>query len=213
MNIKEFIDGIEHSSLWEKKVAIFKDKSGCLQFIVIKIGFTDASLRINVYNEDCEITASLNVDKNRDKNFYFYNLLVERKHRRLNIATHLCELIDFILYDYKELSIIGIFEPFEFTEDRENIIYGVDESGIKEFYKRNGFEIVSYEDYIRAKEKYKDLYSINFGRDKKDILIYKKIGENPHNYRQVGDLILHNNVFSEIDRIREIFYPKILKLD
>lgn len=216
MNINEFISNIRHSCLWKKKVAIFKDKSNNLQFVVVKESISKSFI-IKVYNENCELTASVEItclNTTTSNKFYICNLYVEKDYRRLNIATHMSELIDFLLSSIQEPYIIGVFEPFEFDSNQkpETSNEEVVESA-RNYYLKNGFELVTYETLSINEEQYPELDRIDFRKAKTGIMIYKKIKTQELQYAQIGELIIHDNALNDLDKIHKILNPKMLKLN
>lgn len=110
-------------------------------------------------------------------------------------------------------NIIGVFKPFEFTQNRKSMIQTEEIiTRGRNFYLKNGFELVTYEIFLKNKNYYHMLYPSNFGIDRKDIIIYKKIKEFKNSISEINDILVHNKALENLDQINEILNIKTLKM-
>ena len=56
------------------------------------------------------------------------------------------------------------------------------------------------------------LYAINFGLNKKDIIIFKNIKEFKNNFTLINNILVHNNALFNLNEINELLNSISLKL-
>lgn len=196
-------------NLDNNELAIFKDKNGTLYFSTIRKDLNE--ITIDTYTFDYIHISEVKLNEYRS-HYYLYNLYTEKNYRNLGITSRVSELIDYIVSDSNMTCICGFFNPFDFSEDRKAGIYSKDITKIAEtFYTKNGYEILTYNTFIKNREKYKELYSINFNKGKQKI-IYKQIQKQELKYEQIRSIIVHKNALDEINKISSLLEVKTLKL-
>lgn len=212
MNIKEFLDNYNLYIGQRKELAIFKDKQENLQFAII-ISDYSSNMEIYIYNETCNRIGEVRINHKPYEYIYIYNLYIEKEYRNLNIASFLIELIEHEMNILNQKNIIGEFVPFEFTSNRKGMVQNEEIiTRGRNFYIKNGFELVTYKDFIKNKEKYPMLYAINFGLNKKDIIIFKNIKEFKNNFTLINNILVHNNALFNLNEINELLNSISLKL-
>lgn len=205
MNIKEFIENYSVDLFLRKQLAIFKDKKGTLEFAII-ISDHSSNKKIYIYNEQCNLIGSVRTNHYPFENIYLYNLYIEPSYRNLNIASHIIELIEYETNELKQSIILGIFKPFEFTENRRGMTQN------EEIIERGKNELITFEDYSKNREKYSLLYKSNFGEHRKEIILYKKIESLENNFTLIDGILIHNNALEDMNRINDTLESKKLKI-
>lgn len=88
---------------------------------------------------------------NPDNRFYLDAIYCLDEFRGIGIATVISELSDYIMSKYEGNIIRGAFKPTQMSTDRDNNIErSEDELDIaaRRFYKKSGYEVINYEEYI-----------------------------------------------------------------
>ncbi len=213
MNIKEFIEK-RQLPLFSRisDIAIFKDKENNINLAIIESDYS-SNIDIYIYNQELELIGTIKMKHKPYESIYIYNLYVDANHRKLNIASHILEIVEYEMYHLRQTKITGIFEPFEFSQDKKNLIHNSEINGVgKKFYIMNNFELITYETYIKNRKKYSSIYPCNFGITKANIILYKEITNFQINFRKINGLLIHNNTLIECTNTRRINKSKTLKL-
>mgnify|MGYP004675908891 CR=1 FL=1 len=163
-----------------EKVAFFKDKNSNTNIVLIRIVPKEAII-LKSYNDKQEETGYLNIYFHPNKRLFLDTIYCYDKYRGLGIATKLSELVDYLLQDYENYIIRGVYQPSQLSHDRENNISCSKEELIKRannFYYKNGYFKLSYNEYIKDKGKYPFInedYDFQLGEELASYIIVKKI--------------------------------------
>lgn len=126
----------------------------------------------------------------------------EREYSRLGIGTALIDMFEYLYRDYTGI-VYGIYAPF-------NIALNVVENDVigKEFYKKNGYQIVSRRDFIDNPELYPGLMIDDFIEAKRIFnysLIYKQsIQKDEYRFTEKCGQIVENVDYKKLVKKREI---------
>lgn len=98
----------------------------------------------------------MNIFFHPNKRFYLDTIYCYDQFRQSGIATLISELADYILKDYNEYVIRGVYEPGQLSTDRYNNIERSKEEleiAARQFYEKAGYMIIKYYEYLRDKSK------------------------------------------------------------
>ena len=145
------------------------DNNGCEYYI--NVSMENNFLHIGAYDNNNINMASLNSFVG-DKKIYLDSIFCYPFYRNRGIASELLN----VLNEYAHDSVIyGTYIPFEIgnmeLDNEPNKI------ATKSFYEKNGYEIVTYDNYIENKSSYPKINETDFGmtrRSSHNAIIYKK---------------------------------------
>lgn len=184
------------------KTFFFSSKSGILFFAHV-LGSANDDYYVHVYDlNKCEVGTICLSHFNNDI-FFIYNVFVENNFRREHLGSIMIQILDEVIrcYDYK--NIYGEFEPYELHLKE----YDIDslKVSVKDFYKRNHFEIINYFDFLEDRSKFIGLKNSYFFEsfNKYKILIYRNYVPSHYYFSEVGDILIHDNLVERVDEIQE----------
>ncbi len=147
-----------------EKNAVFVDYNGNQQLAKIRIN-PKVFIGIDLFNHNNEEMGYTRIYFHPDNRFYLDTIYCLDKFRGAGIATMISELADYVMSDYKGYVIRGVFEPTQMGTDRENNITCSElqlDTAARQFYAKNGYEIINYDDYIDNPKKYPYINSEDF---------------------------------------------------
>lgn len=141
------------------KSAIFWDKVGELQHVIIMY-HPGVLLEMDCYNENGESTGYMRLHFHPNNRLYLDVIYCYDKFRGRGIATQLSNLADYFLQGYSGYIIRGVYMPGQLSTDRQNRIdRSFEELDMRAscFYRKNGYEIVSLEEYYCDPSRYSNI--------------------------------------------------------
>lgn len=121
------------------------------------------------------------------------------------------EIMDELLKPLKHKNIYGDFEPSE-PYLKEAYDKKLLEKQVMSFYKKNFFEIISYDEYRDNRNKYAILDERYFGAWKNKLLLYRDYVPSEYPFSEVGDIVVHNNSIERLDEIEHFVDNKLARL-
>lgn len=219
MNIKEIIELIEYFTLDEdvSKIALFLNKNNEIG-IIVEREFNGCFINLEAYNLNGENTAYLDITAKFDneKRLFLGAIYCYEKYRNLGIASYLNTLLNYLLKDYIGYIITGFYMPRQMSTDMNNKISDEQlDIQARRFYQRNGYVIISQEEFLRNPELYNMLSKeIDFPLDEttSNIKIFKKVKSENYDYINLGNILLHKSLLNNHELINELKNKKSLKL-
>ena len=190
-------------SMKEKK-AYFIDNNGNMHYTTILIK-DNSYILMSTYNENNIPTGYMNIYFHPDNRLFLDTIYCYDEFRCLGIASRISELADYLFKDYIGYVIRGVYEPGQLSTDRENNIFRSKselDKAARRFYKKNGYSVIDYQEYLRNIDKYKYITLNDFilGEEKSLIIVAKLIEEKLCNYYEENNIIYHNN-FNKIKKM------------
>ena len=163
-----------------EKVAVFQDKNKQKQIVRINM-IPNQFIYLKSYNEELKETGYASIYFHPNNRIFLDTIYCYDEYRGSNIATKLSRLIDYLLQNYEGFIIRGVYEPSQLSTDREKDIH-CDKKELDEratnFYYKNGYKKITYEDYINNKELYSYINEqddFQLGEEISGCIIAKKI--------------------------------------
>lgn len=194
-----------------EKTAVFHDKNKQKQIVRISI-VPNQFIHLKSYNEELKETGYANIYFHPNNRIFLDTIYCYDEYRGLNIATKLSRLIDYLLQDYEGFIIRGVYEPSQLSTDREKGIY-CDKKELEEradnFYFKNGYKKISYEDYINNKDLFlfineKDDFQL--GEEIASCIIAKRI-QSPRvvGFKDIDGVIVDDSIlnFKSVNELRK----------
>ena len=139
-----------------EKKAFFIDNNNNEQYAEILIN-EGIFIGINTFDRNNTPTGYMNIFFHPNKRLYLDTIYCYNQFRKSGIATFISKLADYILKDYDGYVIRGVYDPGQLSTDRENNIKRTKEEllvAARNFYKKNGYLIIDYNEYLNNKSKY-----------------------------------------------------------
>ena len=181
--------------------AVFTGKNN--EYYIATIYSNNYVLSIEVYDKNLERAGYILIDSNHGNKLFLSAIYTYDKFRGNGIASKLSSLTDYVLRDYEETLLRGVYTPTQLSTDRENNIERPKhelEARASAFYTSNGYTILNHDEYSLNPDKYPEISEDDFwlGEEPSDTIVYKTISKLPKsNYRQINDLIIHKAIFEE----------------
>ena len=177
------------------KSAFIKDKNGNL--LQSNIIITEKMISIRMFDEKYELLGYMNIFFQANKRLFLSEIYCYDEYRSLGIATIISELSDYILRDYKGYILRGVYYPTQMSSDFKNINRTKEELDLRarNFYQKNGYEILSYKDFIKNKDKYGYLSAEEdfiYNGEAIDNIVFKIIKDNKYNFVEDNGVIYYN---------------------
>lgn len=178
------------------KLAIFTDTENNEQRAYIRI-IDGMSISINTFDSNNNATGYMNIYFHPNNRLYLDNIYCYDQFRNKGIATFISELSDYILKDYDGYIIRGSYEPGQLSTDRENNIERSQEElekAARKFYKKNGYEIINYEEYNKNKDKFPYIIDGDFYLGEADpaTIVVKQLHEYEYTFYEEDGILYHN---------------------
>lgn len=171
----------------EKKV-VFYDNNGNICYAIINI--YDTVIMIKGYDEFGQETSILKV-LIEDNSCYIDYLTCFEPYRHKGIATALLDIVDFTLKDYNGF-IYGKYSPYDNSVSAEKL-----DEITNSFYKKNGYTVISKEQFLENVSNYPELTEKNFEETKEKFghsIVFKR-NKKKQSYR----FIEKDNTITEIE--------------
>lgn len=186
-----------------EKKAYFLDNKGIEQYAIIRIK-PNIFIGIDTFDKNNNRTGYILMFFHPNNRLYLDTIYCYDKFRGNGIASVISDLADYILRDYQNYIIRGIFEPTQMSTDRENNIIRSElelNDRARKFYTQAGYKIIEYKDYINNPEKYPEINSHDFqlGEDISNAIVAKKIVPLEPPFYEDNGVIYHVN-YKEISR-------------
>ena len=184
-----------------EKYAQFVDNKGQKQQVKILIN-DGIFIGIDTYDDNNNHTGYMRIFFHPNNRLYLDSIYCYDEFRGSGIANYISDLADFILNEYIGYTIRGVYEPTQLSTDRENNIERNIEdldNRAKAFYKKAGYEIIGYEDYINNRSKYPNINEDDFylGEGGPATIVAKTLKEKNHQFVIENDAIHHVNYESK----------------
>ena len=178
----------------EKSAFIMDNTLGLLQAIIQNDG-KDVSIRL--FSANYELLGYINLHIQENNRIFLSEIYCYDDYRSLGLASKLSELADYVLKDYKNYMIRGIYYPTQMSSDiNKTKSYEELDDRAKSFYEKNGYTILTYEDYVNNKDKYSLIdEKLDFKVNEKKVteIVYKIIKDKQHNYFENDGIICYND--------------------
>ena len=180
-----------------EKQAFFMDYNNQEQYAEIRIS-EGVYIGIRTFDLNNNPTGYMSIFFHPNKRLYLDTIYCYDQFRKSGIATLISELADYILKDYNEYVIRGVYEPGQLSTDRENNIKRSKEEldiAARKFYAKNEYEVVEYENYHDNKDKYPFLTDKDFylGEGGATTIVTKQIIKKDYSFYEENGTIYHNN--------------------
>ena len=191
----------------EEKRAVFYDNLGDTHVVLVTIN-PGVFLGIESYNDMGEKTGYINFCFHPHNRIFLESVYCFDNCRSKGVASRISELTDFVLREYVGYIIRGVYLPSQLSIDRECEIYrSPQELDLRatKFYQKNGYEIISLEDYLNNPVLYPNLlkdYDFQLGEELVEVIVTKKIKAlEKYQYKEIGGIYVHDNVINSFDSI------------
>lgn len=198
------------------KKAIFLDKVGNVQTAIIS-SVIEKFINIKVYNQEEVETGYMNFYFHPNKRIYLDTIYCYDKFRGCGIAKGMSELADYLLQEYNNYIIRGVYSPSQLSTDRENNIMrsNIDlDIRARHFYKSCGYQIVSYQEYLMCPNNYPEITirdDFQLGEEIVDKIIVKKVVLRPtYLFTEIDNILVANNILELTDDDTRIKIKKLL---
>ena len=180
-----------------EKNALFIDYKNNVQYARIRIN-EGIFVGINTFDLDNNPTGYMNIFFHPNKRLFLDTIYCYDQFRKSGVATLISELADYILKDYEGYVIRGVYKPGQLSTDRENNIERSQEElemSARKFYRKNGYEIINYEEYIKNNNKYPYLIDEDFILDEggPTTIVVKQISKKGYSFYEDEGVIYHQN--------------------
>ena len=176
--------------------AFLNDNNGnIMQAMIFNNG---EKISIRMFDDQVQLLGYMNIQIQKNNRLFLSEIYCYDEFRGKGIATKISELADYILRDYQGYIIRGLYKPTQMSYDLNNkyVCKKELEERARNFYYKNGYEILNIYDFKNHKEKYNFLdekldFTIN-GTVKSNI-VFKIIKDKDYNYYEDNGLIYYKN--------------------
>ena len=176
------------------KSAFLKDNNGNLMQAIID--FEDDIIRIRMFDEMMKLLGYMNFQIQKNNRIFLFEIYCYDENRGNGIATKLSELADYVLKDYQGYIIRGVYSPMQMSTDIDKYSRSFADLAhrARNFYTKNGYEILDRSVYNQYKEMYsflneKDDFTIN--NQLINEIVFKVIKEKEYNFYEDNGLIFY----------------------
>ena len=175
------------------KNAIFYDNKSNKHYANILIT-ENKFIGINTFDENNIPTGYIHICFHPDNRLFLDTIYCYDQFRKLGVASIISELAEYILKDYIGYVIIGEYKPGQLSTDRMNNIERSQEeldTAARNFYKKNGYQVIEYEEYSKNKEIYNCIKEsdFNLGEDRSNTIVAKVIKEKQYPFVEDDGII------------------------
>ena len=133
----------------------------CADYIHGEAKISDNALVIDLYNS-LEKVGFIEVDIEKFRQMNINRIYCLDRYRRNGIGTCLMDLTEYMLKDYNNYTLYGVYCPYQspdevYTRTRQEL-----NDAASKFYAKKGFDIVSLHDFEKDPKKYPNITSKNF---------------------------------------------------
>lgn len=185
-----------------ENIAFFQDKNNHINIVVARISPNQA-ISLKSYNEELQETGYVNVYFHPNNRIFLDTIYCYDEYREINIASKLSQLLDFFLKDYEGYIIRGVYEPSQLSTDRERNVYCSQEELEKRadnFYYKNGYLKLSYDDFIHNQSSYSFINEwddFQLGEELANCIIIKKIQKNKSlSFKKIDGVIVEESILN-----------------
>lgn len=189
-----------------ERQAKFIDNHGNEQNAIIRFN-NGIFLDIDTFNQNNSHTGYIRMYFHPNNRLFLSVIYCHDEFRGAGIASIISDLADYILKDNIGYVIRGAYEPKQLSTDRNNKIERTkNELDIRarNFYSKNGYEIIKYEDYLNNQDRYSYLTIEDFilGEDNTNIIVAKPVISKQHPFYEEDEIIYHTNYNKSKKRYR-----------
>lgn len=189
-----------------KTFFFFKDKCARLMIAYVR-SLDNGSIEINVFSEFGESVGVLGIIRHQGKKLFMTQLYCYRKYRGNGVSEKMIELSEYLLLDLTEFYLVGVFDPFELSQDESSpFVSSIDDlrNRVEHFYRKMGFSIITPSDideftkeypFLEEDEHFPNCYN------ETDCLIVKKLEKKTFSFIQREKLLFDS---SALDRLEDI---------
>lgn len=179
-----------------EQIVFVNDNNGNLLQGLIKESNNLISIRF--ISDKNELLGYTNLFLQPNKRIFLSEIYCYRKYRGNGIASKLSELTDYVLKNYEGYIIRGIYHPTEMSTDLKKSNVDKKELDIRarNYYLKNGYEILNYNHYLKNKDKYSYLNIENDFRLNGSIaenIVFKVIKNKDNNFIEDNGIIYYLN--------------------
>lgn len=185
-----------------ENIAFFKDKNDSINIVIVSV-IPNQVISLKSFNTELEETGYLNIFFHSNNRLFLDTIYCYDKYRGLNIASKLSELADFLLRDYENYIIRGVYEPSQLSYDRVNQVYCSNEEleeRANNFYFKNGYLKLSYDYFINNQSLYSFINErddFQLGEEVANCIIIKRITNNQSlEFKNVDGVIVENSILN-----------------
>lgn len=183
------------------KNAFLNDNKGNIMQAIID--FQDDIISIRMFDDQYKLLGYMNLQIQKNNRIFLNEVYCYDEHRGSGIATRLSELADYVLKDYPNYIIRGVYSPTQMSTDIDKIprSYMELEQRARHFYEKNGYEILSRNKYEVCKDRYEflnieDDFTIN--NQLINEIVFKVIKEKEYNFYEDNGLIYYDNKIKKL---------------
>ena len=192
-------------------IAFFQDKNNHINIVIVRIS-PNETISLKSYNEELQETGYVNAYFHPNNRIFLDTIYCYDEYRGIHIATKLSQLLDFFLKDYDGYIIRGVYEPSQLSTDRERNVYCSQEELEKRadnFYYKNGYLKLSYDDFIHNQSSYSFINEwddFQLGEELANCIIIKTIQKNKSlSFKKIDGVIVEKSILNpEYVKIRSI---------
>ena len=192
-------------------IAFFQDKNNHINIVIVRIS-PNETISLKSYNEELQETGYVNAYFHPNNRIFLDTIYCYDEYRGIHIATKLSRLLDFFLQDYEGYIIRGVYEPSQLSTDRERNVYCSQEELEKRadnFYYKNGYLKLSYDDFIHNQSSYSFINEwddFQLGEELANCIIIKTIQKNKSlSFKKIDGVIVEKSILNpEYVKIRSI---------
>lgn len=176
-----------------EKEARFIDNKGNRHSAKITIN-PDVFIGIETFDQNNIQTGYIRVFFHPNNRFYLDVIYCLDEYRGNGIATMLSNLADYIMRDYEGYVIRGVYKPTQMWTDRSNNIVRSEsdlDTAARQFYAKNGYEVINYEDFVKEPEKYPYIANTDFqrGEEEAETIVAKVVMPREYPFVESGGVI------------------------
>ena len=190
------------------KTFFFTSKNGTLYFAHVYRG--SQFFQISVCDREKMQIGEISLSFQDSQLRYIYNVFVNTDKRNDHIGSHMMEILDYLIREWKYKNIYGVFEPTELylsSYDKKKL-----EESVLLFYRKNNFDVINYLDFLENRENYPFLELKNFGTWRNKMLLYRNYVPNDYVFKKQGDIVVHDNTIDRLDEVDNILVKKLSNL-
>lgn len=204
MSLLEIKKELSEIDPYIKDFAAFLDKNNNPYLVSIRV-VPNVMIGLNAFNENRKETGYANLFFHQNRRIYLDTIYCYDQYRSLNIASKLNEIIDYVLRDYPDYIIRGVYEPSQLSSDRENKIFCSQEELNKRadnFYSASGYSKIYYDDYMNNPDMYPDINELDdfqLGEElAKCIVVKKVIAKEKECFRRIKGILVDTETLENL---------------
>ena len=159
------------------KVGFFHDRENREHFVEITMSDEDG-ISIKLFDSYGNPSGYMYLDYSLNKRIFLSSIYCYSHFRRSGIATMMNDLAGYLLRNCSGYLIIGAYQPYRASFNDTKLSNEEMDIAARSFYEKMGYQIVSYDDYLKNRDKYDYLTCSDFNLHDEvhiPILVVKKI--------------------------------------